>query len=391
MNATDHRLDPRNDPLDDRIDRALRSLDVGGIITDTDRIRAEASLERILAAPSARPRPADSPQRRRSWGSRLAWLLPATATAALVGAVAIPAMTGTDSKAFATWTGTPSAVAPQDLQDARRACMENLREQERHGADLPAEHRPDIRPQTAKVVAAERRGDHVLVALATESGATVVCLSEANNPSRVSSASGGSPSINSPKPPDLAPSDVEAPGAGSSTGPNGGFAFTMGRIGTEVSAITMHTGDITFEATVGDGWFAAWWPVTKSAVDRTGQGAPYREPTLDITLKSGKVIKNAPVTGPGRHPAPGPRELGHVERGGGVTAKGDVATAGGLVGSEVVGVTIHVGGREVAATVADGRFSAEWPAPDQGRNSGKATYDLTLRDGTVLRDVKPVR
>ena len=35
-------------------------------------------------------------------------------------------------------------------------------------------------------------------------------------------------------------------------------------------------------------------------------------------------------------------------------------------------------------------FSAEWPAPDQGRNSGKATYDLTLRDGTVLRDVKPV-
>jgi len=391
MNATDLRRDLPNDHLDDRIDRALRSLDVGGIVTDTDRIRAEASLERILATPaggSAGVAGAE-PVRRRSLGRRLAWLLPATATAALVGAVMIPAMTGTDPKAFASWTRTPSAVAAQDLEDARRACMASLRDWEQRGTQAPDDERPDIRPQTAKLVAAERRGEYVFVALATESGASITCLSEAGNPGGVSSA-GGSPTAMSPKPPALAPTQVEAPGAGTSTGPDGAFAFTMGRVGTDVRAITLHAGSTVIDATVGDGWFAAWWPVEKSSVDRVGAGAPYEEPTVDVTLADGSVLKDAPVTGPGRHPNPGPRQLGHIERGGGVSSQGAVATAGGLVGSDVVGVRIHVAGREVTATVEDGRFSAEWPTARQGDSGGPATYDLTLRDGTVLTDVKPL-
>ena len=52
-------------------------------------------------------------------------------------------------------------------------------------------------------------------------------------------------------------------------------------------------------------------------------------------------------------------------------------------------MTVHVNGRAVTAAVTDGRFSAEWPQKTEGP-AQDPTYDLTLRDGTVLRDVKPV-
>ncbi|QQS00690.1 MAG: hypothetical protein IPK37_18150 [Austwickia sp.] len=45
--------------------------------------------------------------------------------------------------------------------------------------------------------------------------------------------------------------------------------------------------------------------------------------------------------------------------------------------------------RDTTAAVENGRFYAEWPARPEGDGS-HPTYDLTLRDGTVLRDVKPV-
>jgi hypothetical protein len=76
------------------------------------------------------------------------------------------------------------------------------------------------------------------------------------------------------------------------------------------------------------------------------------------------------------------------------------STTNGQVGPDVVGVTIHAGGRTVQASVADGTYAAWWPGPAFDHSTPSApigdggpdpalTYDLTLRDGTVRRDATP--
>lgn len=62
--------------------------------------------------------------------------------------------------------------------------------------------------------------------------------------------------------------------------------------------------------------------------------------------------------------------------------------AEGYVGSDVTGVTVHTAsGKEVEASVSDGRFAAWWPAgevdSDNPEVSGAWTYTLTLADGTT--------
>ena len=69
------------------------------------------------------------------------------------------------------------------------------------------------------------------------------------------------------------------------------------------------------------------------------------------------------------------------------------------MGGEVTGVTIHAGALTVKASVQNGRYAAWWPGPafegGPPEPSGKGgpepilTYDLTLTDGTVIRDTQP--
>ncbi|MCW2142231.1 hypothetical protein [Actinoplanes cyaneus] len=65
----------------------------------------------------------------------------------------------------------------------------------------------------------------------------------------------------------------------------------------------------------------------------------------------------------------------------------------GLAGAEVVGVTVHAGKLTAQATVTGGRYVVWWPGPAFEMRDGQPVdflrYDLTLRDGTVLHDVKP--
>lgn len=73
----------------------------------------------------------------------------------------------------------------------------------------------------------------------------------------------------------------------------------------------------------------------------------------------------------------------------------------GLVGDDVVAVTLHAGGTTAQATVDDGWYGAWWPGPafaggsDQTDGEGdlepQITYDLTLTDGTVIRDAQPAQ
>lgn len=71
----------------------------------------------------------------------------------------------------------------------------------------------------------------------------------------------------------------------------------------------------------------------------------------------------------------------------------------GAVGPDVAGVTIHSAGQTVTATVNNGRYAAWWPgraftdAPPQPSGQGglqlNITYDVTLDDGTTLKNATP--
>ncbi|XVX20442.1 hypothetical protein ACQP1U_00770 [Actinomycetota bacterium] len=86
---------------------------------------------------------------------------------------------------------------------------------------------------------------------------------------------------------------------------------------------------------------------------------------------------------------------------GSVSQSGDdpaISMTEGLVGPGVTDVTIHAGGLAVKATVKDGAYVAWWPGrafPDEplppsgeGGPEPFMTYDLTLADGTVVKDAK---
>ncbi|WP_432487520.1 hypothetical protein [Kineococcus sp. SYSU DK018] len=73
-----------------------------------------------------------------------------------------------------------------------------------------------------------------------------------------------------------------------------------------------------------------------------------------------------------------------------------VSITSGAAGTDVAGVTIHAGSYTVQATVRQGRYVAWWPGPafrdetaapsGRDRSTLLLTYDLTLSDGTVIRD-----
>lgn len=83
---------------------------------------------------------------------------------------------------------------------------------------------------------------------------------------------------------------------------------------------------------------------------------------------------------------------------------GDAAAAfvDGVAGSEVAKVTIHApGGTQIEATVENGRYAAWWPGrilldeplPPSGEGGPEPalTYDLTLSDGTIVKDARSWR
>lgn len=250
---------------------------------------------------------------------------------------------------------------------------------------MPESQQPTTRPEAARTVVAEKRGNYLFLALATADGSTAQCFFDAADPSTVDGMTGGSTTAASPLPKPLSADGLEAAGAGSAGGPEGTYAFTQGRVGTHVTAVTIRSEGHTVQATVTDGYFAAWWPSKP-----TPAVGPSPIVAYDITLADGRVLTDVPesANAPAR-PTPGPRQIGLVERGGGVSEKGEVATVAGHVGAEVRGVTINVGGQRIVATVTDGTFRAEWPNP-VAAELPDVTYDLTLADGSVLRNQKPV-
>ncbi|WP_432557486.1 hypothetical protein [Granulicoccus sp. GXG6511] len=384
---------------DDRLDDLLRTLDPAPDDLGTDaRGRADALLEHITATPSpAQPGtpggPPSDEQRRptRSLSSgrpRARWVaIGAAAAAFAVAAATLPSLWPV-TPAYATWTAEPIPVTGATRDKAVDACQKVLAE--RATGSRGGGPQPQPRAETARTVLAEQRGEVILVSLVTDNDSTYSCMFDADRPTRPVAGGGGIATTETPPRPPLGPDELRSFGNGLKGGADGGYADTSGRVGADVRSVTIHANGLTLDATVTDGVFAAWWPV---------QG-PFEEPMItdirfDVTLVDGSV-RTGVDDGMDRGPRPGPREIGRVERGGGVGSDGGIGTAGGLVGSDVIGVTVHADGRDTVAEVRDGTFRARWPLPQGAAHAQAATgpsastYTLTLRDGTVLGHQRPV-
>lgn len=367
---------------DQTLDRTLRSLDAADTdLDETARRRGDALLNRILAdSDPARPSIAPMTPRR----SRRRWLIVPAAAAALALAFAVRPETG-GSPAYAAWTPDPMPVASPARERAIEACRAQFDEAARTLPEAGPEQ-PMPQADTARVQIAEQRGPNVFVALMTDNESTMTCLSDIARPGRVLASGGGIATESTPPPAPLAPDGLRSLGHGLQTDDGEGYAHTQGRVGTDVRSVTIHSEGLTFEATLSDGTFAAWWPVAIPASELTIIDVVY-----DVTLTDGRVLTSVD-DGLGLGRRPGPREIGRIERGGGTGPEGEVSTVGGLIGREVAGVTVHADGRDIETTIRHSTFSAQWTrqqdAPDPAATP--VSYTLTLVDGTILRDVRPV-
>ncbi len=269
-------------------DLDLLSLDAADAALDpSQRLRADAMLERIIAAPVT-PEYAPVVARRQPRFSRKLIWVPVVAVAVAVGSIVIPPGRGGGSAtAYASWTSTPSAVAARDLEAVTQACRDQA-------AEL-ADHGPRIDAATIPVAIAERRGDFVAVLLQLDNPDYSVSCVATNRPGSsdvddLSVAAGGSDG-RAPIP----PAGRITPGGVSQFGLQPPASFTNGAAGAGVVGVTIHAGPQVITATVKNGRYVAWWPGKAFAdgpQEPSGQGGPAVILTYDVTLSDGTIKTN---------------------------------------------------------------------------------------------------
>ncbi len=370
--------------LDDHeLDAALRELDAASTaLSPAQRARKEALLDNVLREqPDGPAAPVVELPRRRRRAAR--WLVPVAAASGLVTVLFVTGGPG-DTPAYASWTSEARPVTGDVLTTAEKACRTSMAETNSRLSEVPADQRPTTRPETAKTVVAEKRGNYLFLAMTTDDGSTAQCFFDADDPARVQGMTGGSSTPSSPRPKPLQPSQIEGDGGGMSSGPEGSYAFAQGRVGSGIKGVTLRTEGRTVRATVAGGYYAAWWPTQAGP-----EPGPPPAIAYDVTLGDGTVRKDVSASDEPARAEPGPRQIGLVERGGMTSQDGEFSTASGRVGAQVTGVTLRIGGRKVVATVENGTFRAQWPSESSGELSA-VTYDLTLADGTILTGQQPV-
>ena len=206
-----------------------------------------------IASPQSTPRP--GPRR-----SRAVWAAPrhtAGRMAAIVAvgvAVAVAVLfigtTGrgpSSASAFAGWTTSPTSASAAQLRRAESAC---------------AHHAPLI--ESAKPAVSDTRGPGSLLVYSTRA-ATTTCVT--GRPQL------GTETLTRRATDVLTASDaVEPESLGLEFAADGqGFREIAGQVGSDVTSvvIVLQGGD-HIQATVNNGWFAAWWPVSR--VPQSGAG-----------------------------------------------------------------------------------------------------------------------
>lgn len=264
-------------------DHDLRALDPTSRNTNGLSDRALDDLNRIMSTRSGDPtssayagaRAARAPHRSK-WVTRA---LPIAAAAAAL-AVFSPSLYSDDS-AFASWTAQPAAPAVDDVEEAGRVC-----------ADLWTDAGTDPLPNL-RVALAEQRGDWTYTVMTTSDGQYVDCTMQLDRGvlgNLFGNYRGGGGS--------LAPLPAEPPAADrieamSYSGTGGGDSdvaalAVSGRVGADVTGVVAHTPDAgDVQATVQDGYWAAWWPTQFDRAD----GPEMDGLSFTVTLRDGSTFE----------------------------------------------------------------------------------------------------
>jgi hypothetical protein len=160
----------------------------------------------------------------------------ALATAGVAaGALAIYSLGAGASKAFAGWTPTPTPPAPGQLAAARASCEAS----QSPIAGLPLKLMDTRGPYTFSIYA--------------DSNSSSACIKGPSFTGVTGNMS--SSAVNVPGGQVLLSTSHRTDRGGN------GFSFADGRTGAGVSGVTLTLDDGTnVQATVGGGWFVAWWP-----------------------------------------------------------------------------------------------------------------------------------
>lgn len=279
---------------DHTLDRLIRSHDPA----DTDTLELRSRLDARLAERPGLPAPAPTAPRR-SLKRRLIGL--AAAAAAVSTAYVLLPGPG-QGNAYASWTATPQAVADRDRQVAADECRDA------QGGPFWARQKggPDeFDPQAATVTLAERRGDLVAVLL-TDAGPTKdlngFCVVELPEGAASGSVNGYGQAGSTGGRPSVAPADSFAEGSMHEDGSRDQtISMVIGPVGENVAAMTLHAGDLTVQATIEDGRYAAWFPgriFPDEPLPPSGLGGPEPILTYDLTLTDGTVIIDAEPSEP---------------------------------------------------------------------------------------------
>lgn len=265
------------------VNQTLRSLDPGAQpLTEAERQRAAALLEQIVSTP---PDPSASAEGSLLPPGRRIHRVLVVAAAAVVLAVAVlawPARNGADA-AYASWTPDPTPVSQADAQAVRDACVDAFA-----GMDGSSE---SVDPASLRVALTERRGDFVAMLLRSGNpDLSVACVARsAPDSGSVESvdiaAGGGSGPALTASPQRLTQGSIGQFGGDQPA------SVTDGAVGAGVSAVTIHAGDLTVQATVETGRYGAWWP--GPAFTAGDEGAPEPILSYDLTLEDGTVIAGA--------------------------------------------------------------------------------------------------
>lgn len=210
--------------------------------TDTIRVDGQQLLQRILASERTTPRSRSQRTRRR----RLAVSATSAGVTAAAAVAAVLAFTvgNTPNVAFAGWSAYPTVAADGQLQAAESECQRNSK---------LASLSPTL---------ADTRGPYTLLIYAEHHGGDCV-----TGPSMLSPT--GEPPVaplhdavlSTPVASDaIMPIDNASVTAKVSPS-SAALRFNDGRVGAHVTAVTLVLTDGSrIQATVANGWFAAWWP-----------------------------------------------------------------------------------------------------------------------------------
>ena len=287
------------DLLDPATSDALRSLDPANVDPQVAAgPRAQETLARILASDVSEPTTTMPVKTGWARGPRRRWVVAGSALVAVgvliaapsvlkgKSAVVVPPALGSNT-AFASWSPTTKVITPAEAALAGQRCKAD----QLHLINTAAA-RKIVGSSQIRLV--DRRGAWTMVYLGggvlPDYG--VICLNEYDSHGALLAGGGGGASSGGPGIAPVASDTVTIFSGGGFTTQSGVTWSVAGQVGSDVVSVVINTiehGPV--EATIQNGYFAAWWP---------GPGplplpqAVSAEPTYTLTLKGGTIRANIP-------------------------------------------------------------------------------------------------